>query len=88
MSYQVWQNGVLVREVIDQTTNSIQEWPLALKPLKLLCRPGDKGLGDIVERVIGPVGGDSYKAWYEKVFGVPCGCIKRIDNLNQRFPLN
>lgn len=66
---------------------SSTEWPLALRPLKLLAQPGDKGLGDIVERVIGPVGGEAYKKWYLKVFGKPCGCTRRKDNLNERFPL-
>lgn len=64
-----------------------KEWPLALLPLKLLAQPGDKGLGDIVERTVGPVGGDAYKAWYLKIFGRPCGCTKRKDALNQRFPI-
>lgn len=63
------------------------DWPLMLRPLKLLAQPGDKGLGDIVERVVGPVGGEAYKKWYLQMFGKPCGCTKRKDNLNQFFPL-
>lgn len=63
------------------------EWPLLLRPMKLLAQPGDKGLGDIVERTIGPVGGDAYKIWYKTTFGKPCKCNKRQDNLNERYPL-
>ena len=64
------------------------DWPIWLRPFKLLAVDNDRGLGDIVERVIGPVGGDAYKAWYEKAFGKPCKCTKRQDGLNERFPLN
>lgn len=62
-------------------------WPFFLQPLKLLAKPEDKGLGDIVERVIGPVGGDVYKAWYEKTFDKPCSCNKHQDRLNEVYPL-
>lgn len=68
-------------------TGYVAPWPLLLQPLKLLAQPGDKGLGDIVDRVIGPAGGDAYKAWYEKIFKTSCGCKKRQDNLNGRYPL-
>ncbi len=62
-------------------------WPLLLQPLKLLAKDGDKGLGDIVARLVGPIGGDAYKAWYQKVFGRPCGCSERQETLNEDFPL-
>lgn len=62
-------------------------WPPLLVPLKLLAKETDRGLGDIVERVIGPVGGDLYKKWYEKIFGKPCGCQERQESLNADFPL-
>ena len=93
----VYSNGVLVEclrnEVpqqhrIGEKLNDGSLWPFMLRPLKLLAIPSDKGLGDIVERVIGPIGGDAYKAWYEKAFGKPCKCTKRQDGLNERFPLN
>jgi hypothetical protein len=82
---EVTSQGAKVIEIYRHGIN--REWPLLLQPFKLMARPGDRGLGDIIERVIGPVGGDAYKAWYLKVFGVPCGCTRRSDNLNQRFPL-
>jgi hypothetical protein len=62
-------------------------WPLILMPLKLLAQSGDRGLGDIVERVVGPIGGDLYKIWYRKIFGKPCGCQERKENLNTEYPL-
>jgi hypothetical protein len=90
-----YKNGALVEftingipQPIDDTAKPpLREWPFFLRPMKLLAKEGDKGLGDIVERAIGPAGGDAYKAWYEKTFGKPCGCTKRQDNLNDRFPL-
>lgn len=63
------------------------EWPMLLRPLKLLAKEGDKGLGDIVERTVGPIGGDAYKIWYERIFGKPCGCSERRDSLNLDYPL-
>ncbi len=65
----------------------MNSWFLQLNVMRLLAKPTDRGLGDIVERTIGPVGGDAYKFWYEKTFSKPCGCTKRKDNLNERFPL-
>lgn len=65
----------------------LPEWPLALRPLKLLAIESDHGLGDIVARHVGPVGGDAFKAWYRYAFGRDCGCGDRQKWLNQRFPL-
>lgn len=85
-------NGVVtVREMdIDALTPhhaATTEWPLFLRPVKLLARDGDKGLGDIIARTIGPIGGDKYKAWYLRTFGRPCGCEIRQEDLNARYPL-
>ena len=64
-----------------------EPWPLLAQPLKYMAHPGDRGLGDIVARVIGPIGGDLYKAWFKKVFNRSCGCTERQDQLNLRYPL-
>jgi hypothetical protein len=64
------------------------DWPIFLRPMKLMAKDGDKGLGDVVERVIGPVGGDAYKSWYKTTFGKECtSCTKRKGDLNARYPL-
>jgi len=87
---------VVDRVVVEYTIDGVSQldnkieilgWPLFLQPLKLLAKPEDKGLGDIIERTIGPIGGDAYKAWYEATFGKPCRCTKREDQLNERYPL-
>ena len=62
-------------------------WPLLLRPLRTLAQTGDRGLGDIVERVVGPVGGDAYKAWHERVLKRACGCEARQASLNALYPL-
>jgi hypothetical protein len=59
------------------------EWPLFFHPLKQLAQPGDRGMGDIIHRYLG---GDAFPNWFEKQFGRSCGCVNRVDWLNQRFP--
>lgn len=62
-------------------------WPLLARPLKLMAKPEDRGLGDIVARTVGPVGGDAFKAWFVEAFGRDCGCGDRQVWLNIHFPL-
>lgn len=64
-----------------------QPWPVLMLPLKLLAKPEDKGLGDIVARTIGPLGGDAFKVWYQALFGQSCGCDARQEVWNQKWPL-
>lgn len=56
-------------------------------PLKLIAKDGDRGLGDIVARTIGPVGGDAFKAWYKAITGESCGCTERQEEWNYIYPL-
>ncbi len=62
-------------------------WPIYLQPFKLMARPIDRGLGDIIARTIGPVGGDAFKEWYQKTIGQDCGCRDRQIHLNNLYPL-
>jgi hypothetical protein len=85
--------GILVEHTINGVHQSLtkaelKEWPIFLRPMKLMAKDGDKGLGDIVERVIGPIGGEAYKLWYKTTFGKECAaCLKRKGDLNLRYPL-
>jgi hypothetical protein len=63
------------------------KWPAHIKALALLARPEDRGIGDVIARTVGPIGGDLYKEWHQKIFGKPCGCSDRQDNYNQLYPL-
>ena len=51
-----------------------------------MAQPGDKGIGDVVARLVGPIGGDAYKVWFEKLTGKKCGCAERQESLNLNFP--
>lgn len=62
------------------------EWPLILRPFKLMAKEGDRGLGDIIARTIGPIGGDAYKKWYKTIYGKSCGCSERQETLNWEYP--
>lgn len=62
-------------------------WPLILMPLKLLAKEEDRGLGDIVARTVGPIGGEAWKKWHLRVFGRPCGCKERQEDWNLMYPL-
>lgn len=59
----------------------------SLNMLKVMARDGDKGLGDIVARVIGPIGSDVFKRWFHKLFGRSCGCQERQEEWNIQYPL-
>lgn len=63
------------------------KWPLVLQPFRLMIKEGDKGLGDIIHRVIGDGNSEAFKKWHLKVFGAPCGCGERHRKLNVRFPI-
>lgn len=62
-----------------------RNWPLLLRPMRLLAKDGDRGLGDIVSRTIPK--GDEFKKWHKKYIGYDCGCDSRINWLNVQFPI-
>lgn len=62
-------------------------WPIWAKGMALLAKKEDKGLGDVIARVIGPVGGTEFKAWFEFTFHRSCGCTERQESLNAQYPL-
>ena len=76
----------------------IYQWPdlckysgltplLPIKALALLASATDQGIGDVIARLIGPVGGDAYKVWYLATFGQSCGCSERQSDLNTKYSL-
>jgi len=64
----------------------VRRWPTWALVVAKLAQPKDLGVGDTLARVIGPIGGDKYKAWHLETFGKPCGCAERQEHLNQLFP--
>ena len=63
------------------------EWPIALKYYSLRRKNGDTGIGDILERSFGKIGGNLFKKFWKSVTGKECGCGKRKEWLNERYPL-
>lgn len=83
-----FKGGVLISEEITGGSQPVKrDWPTVLLPIKLLAKPSDRGAGDIIARVIGPIGGDAFKKWYKATFGRDCGCGNRQEALNRRWPL-
>lgn len=62
------------------------EWPRLARWLAKLARPGELGLGDVVARYAGAVGGERFKKIYKKLTGAGCGCEARQDALNAMYP--
>lgn len=76
--------------VITPNVKSISpnEWPVWAKALKQFSTPEDKGIGDVVARMIGDENSATFKAWHLATFGRPCNCTARRDRWNRQFPLN
>jgi hypothetical protein len=64
-----------------------ERWPAWARALRSISIESDLGIGDTIARVIGPVGGDAFKAWRISI-GKPCACKLRQERLNARFPYN
>ncbi len=62
------------------------EWPLIVKGIALLRKTGETGVGDTVERLIGPERSQKFQEWFQRAFGKSCGCARRHAWLNARFP--
>lgn len=60
-------------------------WPLWARSIARLRAQGDQGVGDTVERIIGPDNGDKLKAWYQKTFHRVCGCDGRKADWNIKY---
>lgn len=64
-----------------------QNWPVWAKALKLVAKPEDKGIGDVVARLIGNENSEAFEAWYLRTLGKPCGCKGRHEQWNRMYPL-
>lgn len=62
------------------------QWPLPFLAVAMAARKGDRGIGDTIARVIGPIGGNAFKRWHRRVTGEDCGCGARADFLNAKYP--
>jgi hypothetical protein len=63
-----------------------KQWPEWAKRLADDANDNDVGIGDTVERRIGPAASAAFKTWYRAVFKKTCGCEKRKAEWNARYP--
>lgn len=61
-------------------------WPLLVRALTWLAKPGDRGIGDVVKRLANVVDADTMAAWFTRITGEECHCESRRAILNQRYP--
>ncbi len=66
---------------------SLGQWPIWAKALKQLAILEDKGIGDVVARMIGDENSAKFKAWHLATFGRPCNCNGRQARWNRQYPL-
>ena len=84
--FNLWEKGnnkksrVIVKEAKRDKDARLVEW------LKLFAIESDRGVGDIVERMLSKVGGRAIKMSLKKL-GVNCGCTNRQEALNKKYPL-
>ncbi len=64
------------------------QWPIWAKALKTMAKPEDKGIGDVVARMIGDEKSEAFKAWHIATFGKACNCTARRERWNRFYPLN
>jgi hypothetical protein len=62
------------------------EWPSWVNAIAAMKNDSDKGVGDTIQRVVGPVGGDSFKRWFQTIFHKSCGCTERQEAFNNQYP--
>jgi hypothetical protein len=85
-------NGRLVEATVTTGNPLIPEpipfdvWPVWAKALKHLSKPQDKGIGDVVARIIGDENSEAFKAWFEATFKKQCGCKGRQKRWNMIYP--
>jgi hypothetical protein len=65
----------------------LADWPLWAKAFKWAAKPEDKGIGDIVARMIGDENSMKFKQWHLATFGRPCDCTGRRERWNRQYPL-
>ena len=82
----VWERmGHSARAYFSGKTQS--EWPIWAKALRQFAKPEDKGIGDVVARMIGDYNSATFKSWYRATFGKDCGCAGRQAKWNRQYPL-
>lgn len=79
--------GVGIVRVENRKAIPRSKWPIWARALRQFSNPEDKGIGDVVLRIIGNENSESFKAWHQKLFGNPCNCNGRLKRWNALYPL-
>lgn len=61
------------------------KWPRLARLVHRRRRPGERGVGDTIERLLG-ASGERFKVWFKRITGYDCGCDDRRDKLNASYP--
>ncbi len=64
-----------------------KDWPLWAKGLAMMSKAEDKGIGDVVRRLIGEENSEAFKKWFKSTTGKDCGCTGRQRRWNIEYPL-
>ena len=60
-------------------------WPRWARWLERRRRPGERGIGDTLTRLLDARGGVAWKRWYKAVMGHECGCGDRAERMNRAY---
>lgn len=71
------------------------KWPLLARGMARRAQLGDRGVGDVLARMIsnvlgiaiGPEADVLFKQWYTRIRGRDCGCADRQAKLNAEYPI-
>lgn len=72
--------------VVIESPIPFEKWPLWAKALSLLRNGEDEGIGDTARRTIGDANSKTFQTWYRNTFGKSCGCARRQQEWNRKFP--
>ncbi len=64
-----------------------KDWPTWAKGLAWFSKPEDKGIGDVVRRMIGEENSEAFKKWFKATTEKDCGCTGRQRRWNIEYPL-
>lgn len=62
------------------------DWPFLVRVVARRRQPGERGVGDTLQRLIGHLGGEVFKRAFHKLTGRDCGCGNRAIKLNLMYP--
>lgn len=68
----------------DDTDAPKHAWPKWAKYIARLRKDEEAGVGSTLERMFKKIGGDQFKLLCSSI-GIPCGCVGRRDELNEKY---